>query len=106
MGSLQQEDNAIFELLDKERMRQNSNIELIASENFASQAVIEAMGSTLTNKYAEGLPGKRYYGGCQFVDEVEELARERAKKMFNADWVNVQPHSGAQANAAVYLAFM
>src|SRR5699024_10264026 len=95
-----------YELLDKERTRQNNNIELIASENFASQATIEAMGSTLTNKYAEGLPGKRYYGGCEFVDEVEELARNRAKKLFGADWVNVQPHSGAQANAAVYLAFM
>lgn len=106
MSSLEQDDKAIFDLLDKERTRQNNNIELIASENFASRATIEAMGSTLTNKYAEGLPGKRYYGGCEFVDEVEDLARERAKKLFNADWVNVQPHSGAQANAAVYLAFM
>ncbi len=106
MSKLSQEDKAIFELLNSERIRQNENIELIASENFASQAVIEAMGSTLTNKYAEGLPGKRYYGGCEFVDEVEDLARERAKKLFDADWVNVQSHSGAQANAAVYLAFM
>ncbi|HYW35850.1 MAG TPA: serine hydroxymethyltransferase [Balneolaceae bacterium] len=106
MKSLSQQDPDIFELLDKERQRQNDNLELIASENFASRAVIEAMGSTLTNKYAEGLPGKRYYGGCEFVDQVEELARTRAKKLFNADWVNVQPHSGAQANAAVYLAFM
>ncbi|MDR8392737.1 serine hydroxymethyltransferase [Aliifodinibius sp. S!AR15-10] len=106
MKSLSEQDSQIFNLLDKERIRQNDNLELIASENFASRAVIEAMGSTLTNKYAEGLPGKRYYGGCEFVDEVEELARERAKKLFGADWVNVQPHAGAQANAAVYLAFM
>lgn len=106
MASLQQEDQPIFELLADERTRQNENIELIASENFASQAVIEAMGSTPTNKYAEGLPGKRYYGGCEVVDKIETLAQDRAKKLFGADWVNVQPHSGAQANAAVYLAFM
>ena len=106
MDPLSESDSKIFSLLDKERERQNENLELIASENFASRAVIEAMGSTLTNKYAEGLPGKRYYGGCEFVDEVEDLARERAKKLFGADWVNVQPHSGAQANAAVYLGFM
>lgn len=106
MKSLSEKDSQIFGLLDKERRRQNDNLELIASENFASRAVIEAMGSTLTNKYAEGLPGKRYYGGCEFVDQVEDFARERAKKLFGADWVNVQPHSGAQANAAVYLAFM
>ncbi len=106
MKSLSEQDNALFSLLDEERRRQNDNLELIASENFASRAVIEAMGSTLTNKYAEGLPGKRYYGGCEVVDKVEELARERAKKLFGAEWVNVQPHSGAQANAAVYLAFM
>lgn len=106
MKSLSEQDSQIFNLLDKERKRQNNNLELIASENFASRAVIEAMGSTLTNKYAEGLPGKRYYGGCEFVDDVEDIARNRAKKLFNADWVNVQPHSGAQANAAVYLSFM
>ncbi|MDZ7690734.1 MAG: serine hydroxymethyltransferase [Balneolaceae bacterium] len=106
MKSLAEQDPQIFDLLDKERKRQNNNLELIASENFASRAVIEAMGSTLTNKYAEGLPGKRYYGGCEFVDQVEDLARERAKKLYGADWVNVQPHSGAQANAAVYLTFM
>ena len=106
MKPLSEKDPKIFELLDRERQRQNDNLELIASENFASRAVIEAMGSTLTNKYAEGLPGKRYYGGCEFVDQVEELARERAKELFGAEWVNVQPHSGAQANAAVYLAFM
>jgi glycine hydroxymethyltransferase len=106
MKSLSEQDSAIFNLLSKEKERQNNNLELIASENFASRAVIEAMGSTLTNKYAEGLPGKRYYGGCEVVDQVEELARERAKKLFGAAWVNVQPHSGAQANAAVYLTFM
>ena len=106
MKSLAEKDAAIFELLDEERQRQNENLELIASENFASKAVIEAMGSTLTNKYAEGLPGKRYYGGCEVVDKVEDLARDRAKKLFGAEWVNVQPHSGAQANAAVYLSFM
>jgi glycine hydroxymethyltransferase len=106
MKPLSQEDSVIFDLLDRERQRQNNNLELIASENFASRAVIEAMGSTLTNKYAEGLPGKRYYGGCQFVDKIEEEAQKRAKELYNADWVNVQPHSGAQANAAVYLAFM
>ncbi|HHG85118.1 MAG TPA: serine hydroxymethyltransferase, partial [Bacteroidetes bacterium] len=94
----------IFAIIDKEFQRQKEGIELIASENFASEAVIEAMGSVLTNKYAEGLPGKRYYGGCHFVDEAENLARDRAKELFGAAWVNVQPHSGAQANAAVMLA--
>lgn len=106
MESLAEQDASIFQLLDEERQRQNDNLELIASENFASKAVMEAMGSTLTNKYAEGLPGKRYYGGCEVVDKVENLARERAKELFGAEWVNVQPHSGAQANAAVYLSFM
>lgn len=104
--SLKQTDHAIFDLIAEETDRQNRNIELIASENFASRSVIEAMGSTLTNKYAEGLPGKRYYGGCEVVDKVEDLARERAKKLYNADWVNVQPHSGATANAAVYLTLL
>jgi len=106
MKSLNQQDSKIFELLEKETNRQNYNLELIASENFASKAVMEAAGSVLTNKYAEGYPGKRYYGGCEFVDVVEDIARDRAKELFNADWVNVQPHSGATANAAVYLAFM
>ncbi|MFN0202365.1 MAG: serine hydroxymethyltransferase, partial [Bacteroidia bacterium] len=90
--------------LEKELHRQQEGIELIASENFVSQAVMDAAGSCLTNKYAEGLPAKRYYGGCQFVDEVEVLARDRVKQLFGADWANVQPHSGAQANAAVMLA--
>lgn len=106
MKSLQEQDSRIFELLDQEKDRQNYNLELIASENFASRAVIAAMGSTLTNKYAEGYPGKRYYGGCEVVDVVEDLARDRAKELFGADWVNVQPHSGATANAAIYLACM
>ena len=97
-------DKVIFDLIDKEKKRQQDGIELIASENFASAQVIKAMGTVLTNKYAEGLPGKRYYGGCEVVDEIEELAIERAKQLFNADWANVQPHSGAQANAAVMLA--
>lgn len=99
-------DQNIFDLIQKEKDRQIKGIELIASENFASPQVMEAMGSVLTNKYAEGLPGKRYYGGCEIVDEVESLAIERAKKLFNAEWANVQPHSGAQANAALMLAVL
>ena len=97
-------DTLIFDLIDKELARQENGLELIASENFVSKQVMEAAGSCLTNKYAEGLPGKRYYGGCQVVDDIETLAIERAKKLFGAEWVNVQPHSGAQANAAVMLA--
>ena len=97
-------DNAVFDLIEKEHLRQVRGIELIASENFVSEEVMRAMGSCLTNKYAEGLPGKRYYGGCEVVDKVETLAQERLKKVFGAEWVNVQPHSGAQANAAVFLA--
>lgn len=97
-------DNQIFELIDKELNRQEHGLELIASENFVSKQVMEAAGSVLTNKYAEGLPGKRYYGGCQVVDIVEQIAIDRAKELFGAAWVNVQPHSGAQANAAVMLA--
>lgn len=97
-------DSQIFELIDKELNRQEHGLELIASENFVSKQVMEAAGSVLTNKYAEGLPGKRYYGGCQVVDVVEQIAIDRAKELFGAAWVNVQPHSGAQANAAVMLA--
>ncbi|MCC8409559.1 serine hydroxymethyltransferase [Mucilaginibacter sp. UR6-1] len=97
-------DKVIFKLLDDEQQRQEEGIELIASENFVSRQVMEAAGSVATNKYAEGLPGKRYYGGCQIVDEIETIAIERAKQLFNAEWANVQPHSGAQANAAVMLA--
>lgn len=97
-------DKLIFDLIAKENQRQEHGIELIASENFASPQVIRAMGTVLTNKYAEGLPGKRYYGGCEVVDEIEQIAIDRLKKLFNAEWANVQPHSGAQANAAVLLA--
>ncbi len=99
-------DPEIAAAIEKEVDRQNENIELIASENFTSRAVMAAMGSPLTNKYAEGYPGKRYYGGCQNVDVVEDLARERAKKLFGAAYANVQPHSGAQANTAVFFAFL
>ena len=99
-------DQLIFELIEKEQSRQEQGLELIASENFTSRQVMEATGSVLTNKYAEGLPGKRYYGGCEVVDEVEEIARIRAKELFGAAWVNVQPHSGAQANAAVMLSVL
>ncbi|MBK8633610.1 MAG: serine hydroxymethyltransferase [Saprospiraceae bacterium] len=97
-------DNIVFDLIQKELDRQRHGIELIASENFTSEAVIKAMGSCLTNKYAEGYPGKRYYGGCEVVDQIEELAIERLCKIFGAEYANVQPHSGAQANAAVFLA--
>lgn len=97
-------DQEIFDLIADERQRQEHGIELIASENFVSDEVMEAMGSVLTNKYAEGLPGKRYYGGCEVVDKVEQLAIDRLCKLFGATWANVQPHSGAQANAAVFLA--
>ncbi len=96
-------DQVIFDLIEREHQRQLKGMELIASENFVSDEVMQAMGSCLTNKYAEGLPGKRYYGGCQVVDQVEDLARERVKELFGAEWANVQPHSGAQANAAVLL---
>lgn len=97
-------DTQIFDLISQEKHRQESGIELIASENFVSPQVMEAAGSVLTNKYAEGLPGKRYYGGCEVVDQVEQIAIDRAKELFGAGWVNVQPHSGAQANTAVFLA--
>lgn len=99
-------DTAIFEIIEKEKKRQLKGIELIASENFVSEQVMEAMGSCLTNKYAEGYPGKRYYGGCEVVDLSEQLAIDRLKELFGAEWANVQPHSGAQANAAVFLACM
>ena len=97
-------DSAIFQLIEAEKQRQINGIELIASENFTSPAVMQAVGSVLTNKYAEGYPGKRYYGGCEIVDQVEDLARNRACELFDAEYANVQPHSGSQANAAVYLA--
>ena len=99
-------DSKIFDLIQEEKNRQKNGIELIASENFVSEQVMNAMGSVLTNKYAEGFPNKRYYGGCEVVDKVEELAIERAKKLFNVEYANVQPHSGSQANAAVFLAVL
>ena len=99
-------DLVIKNLIEKEKERQQYHLEMIASENFASEDVMSAQGSVLTNKYAEGLPGKRYYGGCEFVDEIENIAIERAKNLFGAKWANVQPHSGAQANAAVFLALL
>ena len=103
MSALRSQDPEIYDIIQQEVQRQNDGLELIASENFASRAVMEAMGTALTNKYAEGLPGKRYYGGCVHVDRAEELARERAKALYGCDWANVQPHAGAQANSAVYL---
>ncbi|MFT7281263.1 MAG: glycine hydroxymethyltransferase [Cyclobacteriaceae bacterium] len=101
-----QRDEQLFQLINQEKARQTNGLELIASENYASPQVMEAAGSVLTNKYAEGLPGKRYYGGCEVVDQVETLAIERVKELFGATWANVQPHSGAQANAAVMLAIL
>ncbi len=103
---LGQSDPSVAAIIDRERSRQNEGLELIASENFVSPAVLEAMGNVMTNKYAEGLPGKRYYGGCKYVDEVETLAIDRAKELFGAKWANVQPHSGAQANMAVYFTLL
>ncbi len=103
---LKKADKEIFQLIQKEEERQKYTLELIASENFVSDAILEAQGSVLTNKYAEGYPGKKYYGGCQFIDEVETLAIERAKKLFSADHANVQPHSGSQANMAVYFSVL
>ena len=105
-SSLLECDPSIAKLINKELGRQETHLELIASENFASKAVMEAQGSVLTNKYAEGLPSKRYYGGCEHIDEIEKLAIERAKKLFGANWANVQPHSGAQANFAVFLSLL
>ena len=96
----------IFDIIEKEHQRQLKGIELIASENFVSDQVMQAMGSCLTNKYAEGYPGKRYYGGCEVVDQSEQIAIDRLKQIFGAEWANVQPHSGAQANAAVFLAVL
>ncbi len=106
LDEVKEQDLAVAQAIEQEIGRQNGNIELIASENFVSRAVMAAMGSPLTNKYAEGYPGKRYYGGCQYVDIVENLAIERAKALFGAEYVNVQPHSGAQANMAVFQAVL
>src|ERR1700712_3134411 len=104
MSLLQKQDPQIFEAIRSEEHRQRDELELIASENYTSAAVMEAVGSVLTNKYAEGLPGKRYYGGCEFVDKAEQLAIDRAKELFGSEHANVQPHSGASANQAVYYA--
>ena len=105
MGSLHTIDPEIYKVIQLEEQRQRSKLELIASENFVSSAIREVQGSILTNKYAEGYPGRRYYGGCEFVDMAETLAIERAKKLFDAEYANVQPHSGSQANMVVYFAF-
>ena len=104
--NLKREDKEVYDAIENELKRQRNKIELIASENFVSDAVMEAMGSYMTNKYAEGYPHARYYGGCEYVDVVEDLARERVKKLFGAKYANVQPHSGAQANMAVYFALL
>lgn len=106
MELIKTQDPAVYEAMQAEKERQESNIELIASENFVSQAVMDAQGSVLTNKYAEGYPGKRYYGGCEYVDIVENIARDRLKEIFGAEHANVQPHSGSQANMAVYTAVL
>ena len=106
MRHLEATDPEIAEIIKREELRQFEGIELIASENYVSAAVAEAMANVMTNKYAEGLPGKRYYGGCEFVDQAEQVAIDRAKALFGAEHANVQPHSGAQANAAAYLALL
>ncbi|MBI5022465.1 MAG: serine hydroxymethyltransferase [Ignavibacteriales bacterium] len=106
MNTLRQQDPEVFNTIQNETNRQNTKLELIASENFVSRAVLEAIGSVMTNKYAEGYPGKRYYGGCEYVDMAEDLARDRAKKLFGAEYSNVQPHSGSQANMTVYFTFV
>lgn len=106
MSYLEVNDKEIYDIIKKEEARQNNNIELIASENFVSKGVLEAVGSILTNKYAEGYPNERYYGGCVNIDEIETLAIERAKKLFGAEYANVQPHSGSQANMAVYMTIL
>jgi glycine hydroxymethyltransferase len=101
-----QKDTQVFDLINKELERQRNGIELIASENFVSLQTLQAMGNVMTNKYAEGYPGRRYYGGCEIVDETEQIAIDRIKKVFNCEYANVQPHSGAQANAAVMMAVL
>jgi len=106
MSLIEQQDPELFKAMQLETARQRDNLELIASENYCSRAVMEAAGSVLTNKYAEGYPGKRYYGGCEFVDMAENLARDRAKALFGADHANVQPHSGSQANMGVYFSII
>jgi glycine hydroxymethyltransferase len=105
-ASLRQADPVVARLVDQELRRQQQGLELIASENFASRAVIDAMGTPLTNKYAEGYPGRRYYGGCEIIDQIEQLAIDRLKQLFNSEHANVQPHSGAQANFAAFMAVL
>ena len=99
-------DNKLYNAINEELLREKNTLEMIASENFTSENVLSVVGSILTNKYAEGYPGKRYYGGCEAVDKVENIAKDRGKKLFNAEYINVQPHSGSQANMAVYLTFL
>src|SRR6184192_2657235 len=106
MDVLREADREVWQAIQDERRRQQQGLEMIASENYTSPAVLAAQGSVLTNKYAEGYPGKRYYGGCEFVDVAEQLAIDRAKKLFGAEYANVQPHSGSQANQAVYMAML
>ena len=106
MLHLKQTDPVLFEIIGREENREHNTLELIASENFVSYSVLETAGGVMTNKYAEGYPGRRYYGGCENVDEAEDLARDRAKKLFNAEYVNVQPHSGSQANMATLMTFL
>ena len=106
MKNLELSDKRIYELINRELDRQSNTLEMIASENFTSKSVLESVGSILTNKYAEGYPGNRYYGGCDLVDEVENIAKERLRTLFNAEYANVQPHSGSQANMGVYLTFL
>ena len=106
MSHLKQTDPELFEIIGREESREHNTLELIASENFVSYSVLETAGGVMTNKYAEGYPGKRYYGGCEHVDEAEDLARDRAKMLFNAEYANVQPHSGSQANMAALMTFV
>ena len=106
MNNIKNKDRIVYDIINNELNRQQNGLEMIASENFTSLSVMEAMGSVLTNKYAEGYPGKRYYGGCEFVDNVENLAKERACEIFKCEYSNVQPHSGSQANMAVYKTFL
>src|SRR5271156_3158065 len=106
MSALSQTDPDIWQAIQQEKVRQKDGLELIASENYTSAAVLEAAGTVLTNKYAEGYPGRRYYGGCEYVDVIETLARDRAKQLFGAEHANVQPHAGSQANMAVYMSIL
>src|ERR1044071_4997307 len=106
MNFIERQDPQVWAAIESEIQRQEDGLEMIASENYTSPAVMQAVGSVLTNKYAEGYPGRRYYGGCEFVDVVENLARDRVKKLFGAEYANVQPHSGSQANMAVYFTFL